>query len=628
MSWIQKLYETYEQCASAPQFAGNSLLPISHTIQQAHIEIVIDGQGNFRRAIVVPKEETILPATEKSAGRTSGEAPHPLCDKIQYCAADYPGYGGKKESYFRAYVEQLERWCESSFSHPKAQAVLRYVRKGTVVADLVREKILHLGKDRKLLTTWTSDLPVPDIFKNLTAKGGERDQGDALIRWRVEVPGDPLSASWEDRALMSAWTDFDASQNQSRGLCMVTGKETFLATNHPKRLRHGADGAKLISSNDNEGFTFLGRFTQGDQACGVGFAVTQKAHNALRWLIGRQAYRNGDQVIVAWSVSGRAIPDPFANSYQLFGIKSGEDEARPLFQGDAGQTFGKRLARLIAGYRAELGSANEIVVMGLDSATPGRMAITFYRELAGSEFLDRIQRWHETASWHQHYSKEICFVGAPSPREIAEAAFGRRLDEKLSKATVDRLLPCIVDGQTIPRDIVESTVRRTCNRVGLENWEWEKNLGIACALFKGYFTDRSYQMALEPNRTTRDYLYGRLLAIAEHIEGRALHVAGEKRDTSAAKLMQRFSERPYSTWKTIELSLNPYKTRLRTMRPSFLNEMEKQLDEVVSAFQGQDFIDERRLAGEFLLGYHCQRQSLWSKPESENSEESIEQLNR
>jgi CRISPR-associated protein Csd1 len=397
----------------------------------------------------------------------------------------------------------------------------------------------------------------------------------------------------------------------------------LLAKSHPRRLRRSGDGAKLISSNDTAGFTFRGRFIDADQACSVGFDVTQKAHNALRWLIDpqrHQAFRNGDQVVVAWAVSGKSIPDPFANSQELFGIATDQSEMEPSSQGDAGQAFGRRLAKLIAGYRAELGSTNEVVVIGLDSATPGRIAITFYRELASSEFLERLLSWHEKVAWHQHFSKEIRFIGAPSPRDIAEAAFGRRLDDKLRKATVERLLPCIIDGQSISRDLMESTVRRTCNRVGLENWEFEKNLGIACGLFKGYFTERSYKMALEPNRTTRDYLYGRLLAIAEHLEDRALYLAGERRDTSAAKLMQRFADRPYSTWRTIELSLGPYKTRLRAKRPSFLNEMGKHLDEVIGTFKGQDFTDDRKLSGEFLLGYHCQRQTLWSKPDDGSDE--------
>lgn len=117
-------------------------------------------------------------------------------------------------------------------------------------------------------------------------------------------------------------------------------------------------------------------------------------------------------------------------------------------------------------------------------------------------------------------------------------------------------------------------------------------------------------MALEAERTSRDYLYGRLLSIAEHIEERALYVADEKRDTTAAKLMQRFADRPNSTWRTIELALTPYKTRLRAQRPFFLNEMKTLLDEVIGTFEGNDFLSDRKLSGEFLLGYHCQRRAL------------------
>ena len=128
-------------------------------------------------------------------------------------------------------------------------------------------------------------------------------------------------------------------------------------------------------------------------------------------------------------------------------------------------------------------------------------------------------------------------------------------------------------------------------------------------------------MTLETDRTTRDYLYGRLLAIAEHIESRALYVAGESRDTTAARLMQRFSDRPYSTWKTIEISLTPYKTRLRNVRAPFLHEMKKALDEVMNAFAGDDFRRDTQLSGEFLLGYHCQRQTLRSSKASATENE-------
>ncbi|MDD5364585.1 MAG: type I-C CRISPR-associated protein Cas8c/Csd1 [Gallionellaceae bacterium] len=462
MSWIQKLYETYEQCKGHEPPGAEPLMPISHTPQQAHVEITLDADGNFKGASVIEKVETVIPATEKSAGRTRAIEPHPLCDKVQYCAADYPAHGGEKPSYFKEYEALLSTWCDSKFSHAKARAVLAYVRKHSVVADLVNEKIFHADPDGKLLKRWSGETPSPTLFRLLTAKDGERDQGDAFIRWHVREADSPCTAVWEDSALQDAWARFDASTKEVKGLCIVTGQaESPLAMSHPKRIRHPGDGAKLISANDSSGYTFRGRFTDdtGQQACGVGYEVTQKAHNALRWLVKRQAHRNDDQVIVTWAVAGKPLPDPFQDSRALF--LSSEEIARstavaaPPNIGDAGQAFALRLKKAIAGYRAQIDTAEDIVVMGLDSATPGRMAITFYRELNGSEFLDRIEAWHRNYAWLQNFGKEARFVGAPAPRDIAEAAFATRLgetgelriDDKLLKATVERLLPCIVDGR-------------------------------------------------------------------------------------------------------------------------------------------------------------------------------------
>ena len=89
MSWIQRLYETYDRCAGLEQFDGAPLMPVYHTEQQTHLQIVLDGAENFRRAAVVPKQTIFIPATEDSAGRTSGPIAHPLVDKLQYVAADY-----------------------------------------------------------------------------------------------------------------------------------------------------------------------------------------------------------------------------------------------------------------------------------------------------------------------------------------------------------------------------------------------------------------------------------------------------------------------------------------------------------------------------------------------------------
>jgi len=633
MSWLEKLYKTYENNLSHigdPQ-DKIPLVPICHTTQNAQITIVIDGAGNFSRAHVLPKTDarTIIPATEKAAGR-SGRKPlsYPLCDKLQYVAGDFVQFGGEVTSGFAEdprephseYIKQLSDWCTSSYGHPKVCAVKEYVVRGRVVDDLVNAGILPVDNHGKLAKAWTGGkASAPEIFRSMPS---DSPPENAFVRFAVEIPGDPQSALWTDASAWDSWINYYSTVKTVKGLCYLTGRELLLADQHPAKIRNGGDKAKLISSNDSSDFTFLGRFTSADEACGVGFEVTQKAHSALRWLIPRQGYRDGDQAVVAWAVSGKEIPGLLADTASLIGL--GSPSAEVQGHGYTAQETGIALSRLLAGYSAKLTPTEDVIVMALDSATPGRMAIRYYRELRGSEFLERVQTWHAGCSWRQQYAKDKVFIGAPAPRDIAEAAYGRRLDERLRQATVERLLPSIVDGSQIPADLVDSCIRRTSNKNGMELWEWEKALGIACALFKYQHKERGYTMALDRDRKTRDYLYGRLLALAEHLEGRALYVAGERRETNAGRLMQRFADRPYSTWRIIETSLTPYKTRLRTKRGAFLHNVETEMDEVEALFNTDDFLSDRRLSGEFLLGYHCQRSALKGSPADEPETESKE----
>jgi CRISPR-associated protein Csd1 len=652
MSWMAKLHETYERGLTLDLPFEKRLMPVSHTLQNAHINIVLDESGNFRRATVLDKTQIILPATEESAGRTSGEAPHPLSDKIQYLAKDYAEYGGEKKPYFASYEKQLAEWCASPFAHKKACAVHAYISKGHVVADLIEYGILHRDENGQLLTKWpfeiTAERPEPPIFKVLPKKEGKIEPGDALVCWSVEDKEGEGSKTWTDQSLQQSWVDFNASSEGETGLCYISAEEKKIAVNHPAKLRHTGDKAKLVSSNDSAGFTFRGRFTDWSQAAGISFDVTQKAHNALRWLISRQGYRNGDQVYVSWAVSGKEIPEPLQDSYAMLCAETSfEKEEKPEEQPQKaqgfdhsvgmGQQFAVRFKHYLAGYSSNLDPNEQIVVMGLDSATPGRMGIIYYRELLASEFLKRLERWHIEFAWPQRHTKEIPNpkvgkknltkviwpVSSPVPRVIAESAYGDVLksNDTLKKSVIERILPCIVDGVPFPEDLMQCAVRRASNRNNCEPWEWERNLGVACALFKGYYERKNkrseYAMGLERERTTRDYLYGRLLAVAERIEEIALNVGGENRPTSAARLMQRFADRPCSTWRTIMMNLQPYMQRLQGSRAGFLTNRKKELDEIISAFSPEDFTSDQQLSGEFLLGYHCQRQELHKKKTDE-----------
>ncbi len=650
MSWMQKLYETYAPLSRPQAMTGGGggkrkgfLVPGSHSTAQTHIEIVLDAEGNFASAKVIDKDDatTLIPCTEASATRSGARpVPHPLCDALQYVAADFRKYGGVVTSGFakeddqphKTYMEQLRAWVAAS-PRPKTKVILKYLEGGTVIADLVRQHVLPLDAEGKIASAKTPETAAYPIWAVLPA-GQSADK--AVVRWRVEIPGDLATGVWEDQTLLNDWSAYYPTTIERKGLCMVNGDEVSLASLHPAKLRHAGDKAKLISSNDSSGFTYRGRFTEAEQACGVGYEISHKAHSALRQLIARQGYRNDTQVFVSWAVSGKPTPPPLEESSDWLDVpvELSEGDAAPAgpdHTRDVGETFALRLNKYIAGYAVKLDLTECIVVMGLDSATPGRMSIIYYRELLGSEFLERLKNWHAEMAWPQRVSAKQQEQGkkqgqpaepwracAPTPKAIAEAAYGRRLDAKLKKATVERLVPCIIDGRALPTDLVESCVRRAANRPGFkEHWEWEQALGVACAMYKGRHARhpeaeqrRVYDMDLESKRISRDYLYGRLLAVAEHIEEIALYVGGEDRPTTAARLMQRFADHPCSTWRNIELALQPYMQRLQAVRGGFLHNMRALLDDIIEAFQGDDFSSVQPLSGEFLLGYHCQRRAL------------------
>lgn len=670
MSWMQSLYQTYEEGMKLDISEDLKPNPVSHTIQNAHINIVIDGKGNFRRARVLEKTQIVLPATEKSAGRSSGEAAHPLADKLQYVAGDYKKYGGLKPNYFEGYRKQLLDWCQSEHTHPSACAVLEYVSKIRIIEDLVAHKIIWLDENGILLKSWPESAEDPPaIFKTLPKEKGQLDQGNALVCWTVEADEIECSDTWKDRSLQQKWIAYDSANSEIAGLCYISGEIQPLALSHPAKLRHSGDKAKLISSNDLNGFTFKGRFTDnktsihkhGLQPAGIGLVTTQKAHNALRWLIGRpkQAFRNGDQAIVAWAISGKQIPSPLAptTDFDLDNFDEVEDSVLPSAEEkpptvdhsiDLGQRFASALNSYMRGYRAKLSDNDKISVMAVDSATPGRMGITYYREALPQEYIDRITQWHTDMAWPQRVVREIPQkkgkpktritwpISTPSPYTILQVVHGDiiRSNESLKKHFYERLIPCILEGKPIPSDLVKLSIARACNYAGQEHWEWERSLGVACSLFRGFHLRhlnrekrKDLPMSLDRTNTSRDYLYGRLLALAERLEEVALRAAGVNRPTTANRLMQRFASRPYETWLIIYKQLDPYMRQMKTSRPGFLTNINKELDAVMNLFKHEEFVSPKALTGEFLLGFHCQRLALNTKPETtiETKSESTEE---
>lgn len=631
MSWLEKCYETYENCqqeigiqkfqAEGDKRSYVPLLPVAHTTQLVNIEVELDQNGNFQDARLLAKDEqtTIIPCTEESSARTSGIVPHPLVDKLQYIAADYPAYGGTKKSGWNLYHTQLQDWCSSPYADAKVCAVLRFLEKGCLVASLVKKHILFLDENGKMPTKWTGNKDEkPKILETLASA----DQTESFVRFRVG--GIDLA---QDEAVRESFIHYYEMKQQRVDYCTVQGKQMAVSTLSPYKIRNPGDRAKLISSNDSTNYTYRGRFATAEQALSIGYETTQKAHSALRWLISKQGCSNGDQTVVVWGTKGEPIPDITADSMDL-----GDDFAaafaqlgQPQLPPATESEYAERFNKAIQGYGKALDEKANTVVMILDSATQGRLSIRYYRELAGSELMKNITDWHRNFAWKLNYRsapesaepgqkpkwKRVSFWGAPSPADIAKAAYGEKADKKIIQQTVERLVPCITEGKYLPRDLMLSAVHRATAGIGLEPWEYQKTCGIACALICGYYhrnkkedfvmTDGKY---VDETIDDRSYLFGRILACAEQIERRVQSQTGETRPTNAERLRLVFVQRPAKTTALLQQKLTPYLNRMRANGVS-RDKRYSTLQELVGRLGAENYTN-KPLNELYLLGYACQ----------------------
>ncbi|MCK0471730.1 type I-C CRISPR-associated protein Cas8c/Csd1 [Halalkalibacter sp. APA_J-10(15)] len=627
MSWLYQLYQTYErnldQVGVVAKKQGDreyALLPISHTTQNAHVEVVIDEDGDFLEAKVLNKESTLIPCTEEASSRSGSKiAPYPLHDKLSYVAGDFVKYGGKIKNQdqvpFDTYIQNLEEWAHSPYTNEKLTCMYNYLKKGTLIEDLVEKHVLVVDEHQKLIERWNKKHEDKTGEKPAIFSSGATDQFSVFIRFTVYHP-ESEDDVWKDKEMYDSFIAFYNEKLGEEDVCFVTGERLPSTERHANKIRHAADKAKLISANDNTGFTFRGRFKTSNEAVGISYEVSQKAHNALKWLIHRQGKVIDNRVFLVWSHDNEVIPGPEEDAMDIMWHSNREIER----ESDTGQIFAGEVKKAIDGYRHDLTYEPDVNILVLDSATTGRMAVLYYRNMNKGLYLDRLANWHTTCAWEHRYREDeegfVVFYGAPATRDLAFAAYGPRASDKVVKGLMERMIPCIVDQRSVPRDIVRSAFLRASNPVSMERWEWEKTLTITCALIRKMFMGMKEEWNVPLNTASRDrsYLFGRLLAVADVLERGALGKE-EIRATNAIRYMNSFSKNPGRTWKTIQESLQPYQAKLGT-KATYLSKI---IDEISDQFDIEDF-NNTPLTEKYLLGFYSQRRELYKKKEEETTE--------
>jgi CRISPR-associated protein Csd1 len=250
---------------------------------------------------------------------------------------------------------------------------------------------------------------------------------------KYRFPEDPIKG-WENPEFFKAWHQYYMSEKRKYADCdekssldYIGGTIQPVATSHPKKIINASANAKLFSDNDNQNFTFRGRFEDSVQAVAIGYESSQKAHQFLRYLISERGDPCGEQVILSFTIGTiqNVLPPPLHDTrsicdyFEQNTIQTDSDRQIAL-RAATGFDYAAALKNALAGfkYSSTLNQHIKTVVFALDAAIPGRLAVTFYRELNRDEYLERIAEWHEDCQWEQYFwsdetQKYISFICAP-----------------------------------------------------------------------------------------------------------------------------------------------------------------------------------------------------------------------
>ena len=634
MGWMQSLCNAYDSVVNARFSDGEApLIPVGFTQKEVKFHVVLNRAGEFRTAEVwddkKQKHYEMVPSTPQAESRTGENGtPYPLSDQLKYFVCE-----DDESICFRKYMNQLSAWCAEENAPDCLRVLKTYLERKTILQDLTEKA--HIAVK---------------YHKDPDKHDGKGPDAKAFVVFSVDSGADEEeSALWRRRDVKESWNRHIASHSSlEQKLCYIEGEKRPIVDNHPKVQGN----AKLISAKDAEyPFQYKGRFTEDRSAAAVSYSASMCAHNALDWLVARQGFSRYGMTWVVWGSGGMELKAPVDDAENMEWVFDDETEAKPP------QTL-KEYARAIR--TAHLGWKNgidtykldehtQVSVLGMEAATKGRMSIVYYQELPGNTYVQNIKGWYESCSWGRIVwtdvtdadKKKLRRVASvqpftPNPLSIARAVMGTdavqtaRADAKCAKSPTKllreincRLMACITNQALLPHQMVESAFQRAISPLSFSDGEgrwsrrrWMECVEAACALIHKeqrqhetrYLSEGTekcapvFDVALDRSSTHRDYLYGRLLAVAHYGEFCAGGYQNEL--TNAVQLFRQYVQRPFDLWPHVHNKLLPYLAEL--WEKGKCTWVQRQLQEIERSFLPEDILDKSGLGTIFLQGFHSQ----------------------
>jgi len=646
---LQALYDYYERKAQLDKIA-----PIGFEWKEIPFLIVIDKDGNLKglkdtREKVKKKlvgKSFLVPQSIGRSGKNAWKTTNLLWDHYGYVLG-YPKGDALKDRKKRNQLLQniqtenifLIQWQESEklLSHVTIEELseldekLKYESNQTNAKTLIKNikglKKAFADSEKQLGTFIGSLQSLPENIQNelsITAviqfyKNKEYKKVFQLENWLdcAGVNGANLSFQIEsdDRLVLSnkAVTSYQKEQallpdlkDEKKALCLITGNQDYIERLHTSTpLIGGQATGKLVGFQKNSGFDSYGKQQAFNAPVG---RYAQKAYttalNTLTKSVSNRVFL-GDTTVVFWAEEPSIIEKTMA-----FVLTKPKDDP------DKGVQAVKQLYESIQSGKITAEENKRFYVLGL-APNAARIAVRYWLTGTVSEFAKHII---------QHFDdlEIVCDKDAPEFFALSSMLSHTALEYKMSNVAPNvagQVTEAVLKGTPYPKTLLHSTIRRI--RAEQHITRIRAAIIKACInRFNKFYNNKEKEVSVALDRENKNpaYLLGRLFAVLERVQWKALKI-----ETIRERYYGAFSSTPVTVYPQLMKLKNHHLAKIDSGKNFF----ENLIGEIIDGLDGSGIIPRQfslEEQGRFAVGYYHQRQDLKFKGKKtddniENSEE-------
>ncbi len=586
MSFLPELVKAYEKLPVKPPF-GYEVRNISYCIilkDNGHdFEIVDIRQIQNNKAFPV---SLVLPA---SPPRTINKTPFFLWDNIDYVFGGYRLDGKTSEIQ----IDQQKTAKNRIFKEKHLEFLAQYEQ-------------FEIKAFCNFIKSWQPDkVQLAKLYDFIRAPdecvGNFVFAHENTYRERYLHENPVIEIIWSE--IMNNWNGSEEKQ----GICFLSGDRGAVSRTHPKILGvAGANptGSTLISFNE-ESFNSFGR-KQGYNVP-ISKRSTHYYSTALNAFLKEKKHNTiiGNTTMVYWASSPTSEVNEKAVSIFSELVDPREEES---LAGRQVKNYLQAIRRGAEIPEQEFGKSVRFFVLGL-VPNNSRIAVQFYWQGNFGHLVTNFQR----------YLSEIKVSDDPSPSiyqiVLAQAVLHNK--RNIIQRMVGDLLNSILAGTPYPLSLLKNSIIRIRSDGQIRP--------ARIAVMKAILT-RNYEMevpmALDRNFTDRGYVLGRLFAVYEHIQRRAI---GNVNSSIKDKFYGLASASPQQAFRVLDSGAQKHLAKIRRAKKGSAIYFENEVGQIMELMDPNENpipvslnLTEQAMFG---IGYYHQHNSFYMRKENSNQPE-------